>query len=101
MRTELSGSRRFRFADRSDRVPVGVDQHFASTDVVGSADLPVFLHSFDQPGCAIVADPKLALEVRSRRLLAFRYDLDRFAIELSLGIFLASRLAVEQIAAIL
>ena len=100
MRTEPSGSVPFS-SSRSDRVPVGVDQHFAAADMVGLADQPVLLHPLDQPRGAVVADAQLALEVGGRGLLALGDDLDRLAVELGLGIVLAGRLAVEQIAAVL
>src|SRR5437868_4515645 len=84
-----------------DRMPVGVDQHFAPADMVGLADQPILLHPLDQPRGAVVADAQLALEVRGRGLLALGDDLNRLAVELGLGIVLAGWLAVEQIAAVL
>src|SRR5438309_10851206 len=103
MRSELYGSVPFSLArsDRgSDRVTVGVDQHFAAPDVIGLPDQTVLLHPFDQTRRAVVADAKLALEVRGRRFLTLRDDLDCLAVELRLGVVLAGRLAVEQIAAV-
>src|SRR4051794_32300756 len=97
MRSELCGSVGF----SSDRAAFGVDQDLAAADVVRLADEAVFLHALDEPRGAVVADAELALEVGSRRLLAFGDDLDRLAIELGLGVVLAGRLAVEQIAAVL
>ena len=81
-------------------MPVGVDQHFAAADMVGLADQSVLLHPLDQPRRTIVADAQLALEVGGRSLLALGDDLDRLAVELGLGVVLAGRLAVEQIAAV-
>ena len=66
--------------------------------MVGLADEAVLLHPLDQPRRAVVADAQLALEIAGRGLLAFGDDLDRFAIKLGLGIVLADRLSVEQIA---
>src|SRR5690348_15971976 len=55
----------------SDRVPVGVDQHFAAADVIWLANEALFLHSFDQPRGTVVADTQLPLQVGCRSLLAF------------------------------
>src|SRR6476646_9882910 len=102
MRSELSGSVPFSLrSPRLNGMPVGVDQHFAPPDVVGLTDEPVLLHPLDQPRRAVVADAELALEVGGRGLLALGDDLDRLAVELGLGVVLASRLAIEQIAAVL
>src|SRR4029078_11122260 len=89
------------YRSASNGMAVGVDQNLAAADMVGLADEPVLLHSFDQPRGAVVADPQLALEIGGRRLLALGHDLDRLAVELGLGIVFAGRLAVEQIAAVL
>src|SRR5205085_7142976 len=70
---------------RSDRVAVGVDQHFAPADMVGLADKSILLHPLDQPRRAIVADAELALEVRHRRFLTLGDDLNGLAVELGLG----------------
>src|SRR5205823_7952287 len=86
---------------RSDRVTVGVDQHFAPPDVVGLADESILLHPLNQPRRAVVADAELALQVGYRRLLTLGDDLNGLAVELGLGVVLARRLPVEQIAAIL
>src|SRR5215208_2517515 len=88
-------------ARRSDRVPLGVDQHFAASDMVRLADEAVLFHALDQPCRAVVADAQLALEIGGRGLLAFSDDLYGLAIELSLCVVLAGRLAVEQIAPVL
>src|SRR6478735_2230892 len=101
MPTEPCGSVPFRPRSPSlNGMPVGVDQHFAAADMVGLADEPVLLHPLNKPGSTIVADAKLALEVRGRRLLALGDYLDRLAVELGLGIVLTGRLAVEQISAV-
>src|ERR1700759_3106949 len=101
MPTEPCGSVPFSRKPASNRVAVGVDQHFAAADMIGLTDQAVFLHSLDQARGAVVADPKLTLQVGRRGLLALRDDLDRLAIELGLGIVPARRLAVDQIAAVL
>src|SRR4029079_14378156 len=102
MRSEPSGSEPFtRRSPGLDRVPVGVDQHLAAPDMVGLADEAVLLHPLNEPRGTVVADAQLALQVGSRGLLALGDDLDRLAVELRLGIILAGRLAVEQIAAVL
>ena len=80
---------------------LGVDQHFAASDMVGLADQPVLLHPLDEPRRAVVADPELALEVGRRGLLALGNDLLCLALKLGLGIVLAGRRAVIQIAAVL
>src|SRR3954466_11994205 len=86
---------------RSDRPPLGIDQHFAAADMVGDADDAVLLHPLDQPRGIVVADAELALEVGGRGLLALRHGLHGLAIELRLGIVLAGRLALEHVAAVL
>src|SRR5690349_11549802 len=63
------------FRSVSDGVPVGIDQHFAATDMVGLSDEAVLLHPLDQARRAVVPDAELALEVRGRGLLAFGDDL--------------------------
>src|SRR3954466_5208667 len=83
------------------RPPFRIDEHFAPPDMVGSTDHPFFLHPLDQPRGIIVADAQLALEVGGRSLLALGDDLDGLAEHLRLGIVLADRLAVEDVAAIL
>src|SRR5437868_14534432 len=100
MRSEPVGSAPFSLAP-SDRVPVGVDQHFAPADMVGLADKSILLHPLDQPRRAIVADAELALEVGHRCLLTLGDDLNGLAVELGLGVVFARRLVIEQIAAIL
>src|SRR4249919_22809 len=102
-----AGNWRFRFECRvnlavpyrsaSDRMPVRVDQHLAATNMIGLADESVLLHPLDQTRCAIVTDAELPLEIGGRGFLALGDGLHRLAIKLSLGIVLASRLAVEQI----
>src|SRR5215213_8159389 len=101
MPTELGGSRGFRNEPGSNRMPLGVDQDLATADMVRLADQAVFLHPLDQPRGAVVADAKLALEVGSRCLLALGDNLDRFFVQLRLGVVFAGRLAVEQVAAVL
>src|SRR4051794_36455842 len=101
MRSEPSGSVPFRLRSPTlNRVPVGIDQHFAPADMVGLADQAVLFHPLDQASGAIVADAQLALEVGRRGLLAFGDDLDRLTVKLRLGVVLAGRLAVKKIAAV-
>src|SRR3954454_15177046 len=101
MRSEPCGSVPFSVGSTaSDRVPVGVDQHLAAADMVGLADEAVLLHPLDEARRAVVADAQLALQVGSRGFLALGDDLHRLAVELGLGIVLAGRLAIEQIAAV-
>src|SRR6185437_3929182 len=100
MRTELDGSEMFSLrSPRSQRMPVGVDEHLAAPDMVGLPDQAILLHPLDQPRRTVVAHPQLPLQVGGRGLLALGDDLDRFAIELGLGVIFAGRLAVEQITA--
>src|SRR5947209_3138948 len=102
MRSEPSGSVPFSVrSPSSNRVSVRIHQHLAAADMVGLADEAVLLHAFDQPRGAVVSDAELPLEVGGRRLLALGDNLDCLAIELGLGVVLAGRLTIEQIAAIL
>src|SRR6478609_705290 len=99
MRSEPSGSVPFSAKSLGlNRMSVGIDQDFTTPDMVRLADQPVLFHPLDQPRGAVIADSKLALEIGGRGLLALGDDLDRLAIELGLGVILASRLAIEQIA---
>src|SRR5437868_6865175 len=84
-----------------ERAPLRVHQDFAAADMVGDADDTVFLHPLDQARGVVVADAELALEVGGGGLLALRHGLDRLAVELRLGVVVAGRLALEEIAAVL
>src|SRR4249919_3109903 len=84
-----------------ERAPFRIDQHFAAADMVGGADHAFLLHPLDQPRRIVVADAQLPLQVGGRGLLALGDDLYRLAEHLRLGIVLADRLAVEDIAAVL
>src|SRR6476469_337524 len=102
MRSEPSGSVPFSAKSLGlNRLSVGIDQAFTTPDMVRLADQPVLFNPLDQTRGAVIADSKLALEIGVRGLLALGDDLDRLAVKLRLGIVLAGRLAVEQIAAVL
>src|SRR3982751_5799201 len=47
--------------EASERVPVGVDQHFAAADMVRLANQAFLLHPLDQASGAVVAYAQLAL----------------------------------------
>src|SRR5690348_18389351 len=49
----------------SDRMSVGVDQHFAAADVIGLADQAVLLHPLDQPGPPLLPHPALPPPLRA------------------------------------
>src|SRR4029079_11224170 len=82
---------RFRSIQASDGVPVGIDQHLATADMIRLDNQSFLLHSLSDTRGAVVADPQLPLQVGGRRLLAFGDDLDGLAEQLCLGIVLAAR----------